>query len=199
MIKLLASPWTAALVGVVMYLGTTVALWKTPTPPPRPTLADSAVDRAKHIGPSWDFINPEADQLIDELKAERKSLGKKEQELNDLTARLQAERSELSTVTQSVRQLQSDFDQNVLRIREEETTNLKKLAKVYADMEPANAATILEGMDDSGVIKIMVFMKDTDVAAIWEALAKKGPQQAKRTAALSDRLRLAEFRQTPAK
>jgi flagellar motility protein MotE (MotC chaperone) len=187
------------LVSVAMYVGATVAFWKTPPLPPPTTRAESAADRAKRIGPSWDFINPEADQLIAELKVEKKSLEKKEQELSDLNARLQSERSDLNMVRQSVGQLQSDFDQNVLRISEEETANLKKLAKVYAAMEPASAASILESMDDSNAIKILVYMKDSDVAAIWEALAKKGPQQAKRAAMLSDRLRLVAFRNNTAK
>ena len=187
------------LASVVVYLAATVAFWKTPALPPPPSPTQSAAAREKRNGPSWDFINPEADQLIAELKAEKKSLGKKEQELNDLMLRLQAERSELNLVTQSVRQLQLDFDQNVLRISEEETANLKKLAKVYADMEPANAAKILEEMDDISVIKIMVFMKDVETAAIWEALAKKGQPQAKRAALLSDRLRLTSFRNNTAK
>ena len=199
MIKLLTSPWTTALVSVIAYLGATVAFWKTPTPPSSPTLTKSAAAREKRAGPSWDFTNPEADQLIAELKTEKKSLGKKEQELNDLMLRLQAERSELNLVTQSVRQLQLDFDQNVLRISEEETANLKKLAKVYAAMEPANAAKVFEEMDDTSIIKIMVFMKDMETAAIWEAMAKKGQPEAKRAALLSDRLRLASFRNNTAK
>jgi flagellar motility protein MotE (MotC chaperone) len=197
MIKLLVSPWATALVSVLVYAGATVAFWKTPAPPPpAPAASGAAVEKLN--GPSWDFINPEADQLIAELKAEKKSLAKKEQDLNDLTARLESERSELNLVTQSVRQLQVDFDQNVLRISEEETANLKKLAKVYADMEPASAANILEEMDDTSIIKIMVFMKDVETAAIWEAIAKKGQPQAKRAALLSDRLRLAAFRNNPA-
>jgi flagellar motility protein MotE (MotC chaperone) len=199
MIKLLTSPWTTALVGVVLYLGATVACWKTPAHPASSTPAQSAAAREKQTGPSWNFTSPEADQLIAELKVEKKSLGKKEQELNDLMVRLQAERSELNLVTQSVRQLQLDFDRNVMRISEEETANLKKLAKVYADMEPANAAKVLEEMDDTSIIKIMVFMKDVETAAIWEAMAKKGQAEAKRTALLSDRLRLASFRNNTAK
>ncbi len=198
MIKILVSPWVASFVGVIVYLGATVAFWKTPAAPLLSAPAESAAHE-KRMGPSWDFINPEADQLIAELKAEKKSLGKKEQELNDLMSRLQAERSELNVVTQSVRQLQLDFDQNVLRISEEETANLKKLAKVYADMDPANAAKILEEMDDTSIIKIMVFMKDVETAAIWEVLAKKGQPQAKRAALLSDRIRLASFRNSAAK
>ena len=177
MLKLLVSPWTTALVSVLVYLGATVAFWKTPTPPPPVAQSDAAAAVAKPNGPSWDFINPEADQLIAELKAEKKTLAKKEQDLTDLSLRLQSERSELNMVTQSVRQLQTEFDQNVLRIGAEETANLKKLAKVYAEMDPASAATILQEMDDTSVIKIMVFMKDVETAAIWEAMAKKGQPQ----------------------
>jgi flagellar motility protein MotE (MotC chaperone) len=66
-------------------------------------------------------------------------------------------------------------------------------------MDPANAAKIMTEMDDTGVIKIMVFMKDTETASIWEAMAKTGQAQAKRAALLSDRLRLASFRNTTGK
>jgi flagellar motility protein MotE (MotC chaperone) len=196
MIKLLVSPWMTALVSVVIYAGATVAFWKTPVPPPRVAATDA---NEKRIGPSWDFVNPEADQLIAELELKKKALTKKEEDLNELAARLQAERTELGVVTQSVRQLQKEFDQNVLRVGEEETANLKKLAKVYAAMEPANAATIFQGMDDNSVVKIMVYMKDSEVAGIWEAWAKRNEQQAKRAALLSDRLRLAVFRNNAAK
>jgi flagellar motility protein MotE (MotC chaperone) len=186
-----------ALISAVVYLGATVAFWKTPTLPP--VVAPITGIQAHLTGPSWDFINPEADQLIAELKAEKDALGKKEKDLNDLSERLQEERAELNLVTQSVRQLQINFDQNVLRISDEETANLKKLAKVYADMDPVNASKILEEMDDTSIIKIMVFMKDVETAAIWEAMAKGGEEDAKRAAMLSDRLRLTSFRNNSAK
>jgi flagellar motility protein MotE (MotC chaperone) len=184
------------LLSALIYMGATLAFWKTPAPPPPQPVADAA---APKIGASWEFINPEADQLIAELQAEKRTVGKKEQDLNDLEVRLQAERSELNVVTQSVRQLQTDFDQNVLRIRDEETGNLKKLAKVYATMEPDSASKILAEMDDTSIIKILVFMKEAETAGILEAFAKKGQPEAKRAAALSERLRLAIFRGNPPK
>ena len=199
MIKLLTSPLGTTLLGVIAYLGATVAFWKMPPLPPPTAHAVPAEAQAKLNGPSWEFTNPEADQLVGELQAEKEALKKKEQDLKDLTARLEAERSELTQVTQNVHQLQMDFDQNVLRITDEETANLKKLAKVYADMDPANAAKIFQEMDDTSVIKIMVFMKDNETAGIWEAMAKVGQPQAKRAALLSDRLRLAAFRNNPKK
>jgi flagellar motility protein MotE (MotC chaperone) len=195
MLKFLTSPLGTALIGALVYLGSTVAFWKTPALPAPPAKQEAEI---KHFGPSWDFINPEADQLLAELKAEKKSLAKKEQDLADLSARLQSERDELKMVTQSVRQLQSDFDKNVVRISDEETANLKKLAKEYAGMDPGNAAKVLQEMDDTAIIKIMVFMKDSETSAIWEAFVKQGAAQTKRAAQLSDRLRLS-YHNNPSK
>jgi flagellar motility protein MotE (MotC chaperone) len=194
MIKLLTSNWMAALFGAVVYLLSTVAFWKAPTRPPNAGSAEQAASAARHTGASWEFTNPEADQLIAELKVEKKSLEKKEQQLNDLALRLAAEHAELNQATQSVHQLQVDFDKNVVRVQEEETANLKKLAKVYSDMTPESAANIFTEMDDPSIIKIMVFMKEGETAAILESLSKRGAPDAKRVASLSESLRLASFR-----
>jgi flagellar motility protein MotE (MotC chaperone) len=197
MTKLLTSTWMTLPVSVIVYLAATMAFWKTPVCHSATTAEHSA--SATVGGPAWDFNNPEADQLIAELKTEKKALDKREQDLNDLATRLDAERSEIGLVTQSVRNMQNDFDKNVLRVQEEETANLKKLAKVYAAMAPDAAATIMGDLDDTAIAKIMVYMKDTETAGIFEALAKKGPVQSKRAAGLSERLRLASFRNNTAK
>jgi len=194
MTKLLTSSWMTAVISAVLYLGATVAFWKTPVLAPDAATKQSETAKAAANAPSWEFINPEADQLLAELKSEKKALAKKEQDLNDLSLRLQAERAELNQATNSVHQLQVEFDVNVLRIHEEETINLKKLAKVYADMAAESAANIFGEMDDTSVVKIMVFMKDSETAAILEALAKKGQPDAKRAANLSEHIRLAAFR-----
>lgn len=196
MIKLLTSNWTAALLGAVVYLVATVAFWKTPARPRGGSAEQTAVG---HGGASWEFTNPEADQLIAELNVEKKALEKKEQQLNELASRLAAEQAEINQATQSVHQLQMDFDKNVVRVKEEETANLKKLAKVYAAMAPESAAGILAELDDQSVIRILVFMKEAETAAILESLSKKGVPEAKRVATLSDGLRLSISRNTTAK
>ncbi|MDB6020534.1 MAG: hypothetical protein JWQ04_391 [Pedosphaera sp.] len=197
MTKIFTSVWMTLLISATLYFGATVLFWKTPTP--AAASAEESVPRQSAMVPSWDFINPEADQLMAELKVEKKSLEKKEQMLSDLELRLQSERTELNQVTQSVHQLQMDFDQNVVRIHEEETANLKKLAKVYAAMAADSAANILAELDDLSVVKIMAFMKEGETAAIFEAMAKKGQTEAKRAANLSERLRLTAYRNPPAK
>ncbi|HWD18207.1 MAG TPA: hypothetical protein VHB20_02925 [Verrucomicrobiae bacterium] len=195
MIKLLTSNWLTAPIGAVVYLTFTVIFWQTPKPPP----IVKAGPVTTLVGPSWEFSNPEADQLVAELKAEKRAVAAREQQLNDMETRLQAERAELSQVTQSVRILQSDFDKAVVRVRADETVNLKKLAKVYSDMAPDTAANVLAQMDDIAIVKIMLFMKEAETTGILEALAKQNPAGARRTAAISDRLRLASNRPPTAK
>ncbi len=151
------------------------------------------------VGPSWDFINPEADQLIAELKVEKKTVQTREQQLNDLEKRLNTERAELGQVIQSVRQLQSEFDKAVLRVQDDETGNLKKLAKVYAAMSPDTAASILEQLDNEAIVKIMIFLKDGEEAAILEAMAKKSDAAARRTAQISEQIRLSAHTTTTKK
>jgi len=195
MTRLLTSNWTTALIGAVAYLIASVLFWKTPVPPPR----HSSGPIINLIGPSWEFSNPEADQLVNELKTQKKALAAREQQLNEMEVRLQAERAELSQVTQSVRLLQTDFDKAVVHVQADETANLKKLSKVYSEMAPENAANVLEQMDDLAIVKIMMFMKDAETAGVLESLAKKGQADAKRAAMISDRLRLANPRPSPAK
>src|SRR5260221_488507 len=131
--KIFTSPWMTLPAGAIVYFTASLFFWRMPAPAPR---QPSAVRAMQGERPSWEFTNPEADQLMEELKAEKQSLAKREQQLNDLAARLEAERAEVNQVTQSVHQAQMDFDKQVLRVQEEEVANLKKLAKVYAAMTP---------------------------------------------------------------
>ena len=193
MTKLLTSTWMTIPVSVVIYAVSTILFWKTPVVPPRAVqTAPAAVHN--ELG---QYQNPEADQLVGELKEEKKKLDDREQQLNELATRLDTERGEISNATQSVQQLQADFDKNVLRVKDEETANLKKLAKVYSAMTPDGAALILADLDDTQVAKIMIFMKEDAAAAILESFSKKGDAEAKRAANLSERLRVAAFRPPP--
>jgi len=189
MTRLLQSDWTASLLGLLAYLLTTLFLWRPLAHPPVSTTVEVVARRTP--GPSWTFHSPEVDMLIIELRREKEALAAKEKELKDLAQRLESERAELGQITQAVQQLQADFDQNIIRVREGEAVNLKKLAKTYAAMTPDGAAAIFKALDDESTVKIMMFMKEAETAPILEALAKPGEPQAKRVAAISERLRLA--------
>jgi flagellar motility protein MotE (MotC chaperone) len=193
MIRLLTSRWTSLPVGALLFLASLLLFWKTPLPPPAVPDHPGTAFR----GPSWDFTNPEADQLMAELRSEKGALALRKQQLDEWASRLNAQQQELAAATLAVRRLQDDFDKSVVRVQEAETPNLKKLAKVYAGMAPDSAATVMSQLDDSVIVKIMFFMKETETATILETLAKKGPAEAKRAAALSERVRLSIAQKPP--
>jgi flagellar motility protein MotE (MotC chaperone) len=193
MIKLLQSNWATLLVGSALYLGVT-GYFLTPARVFPNGVSQPTVDGANTKGASWDFFNPEVDRLIDELGKEKKAVVTREEQLNELSTRLEAERAEINIVLQSMHRMQKDFDRTVVRVREEESLNLKKLAKLYASMSPEGAATIIKQMEDDQIVKFLVFMKEGESAPLLESFAKLGDAEAKRAAAISERLRTAVFR-----
>lgn len=128
--------------------------------------------------------------MLQELREQKDRLGEREKQLNELAARLQSERQELTVLTQSVGNLQKEFDQNILRVKDDEAVNLKKLAKVYSAMDPQNAATVLKQLDDSTLIKIFMFMKDSVTSPLLESMSRGTDADAKRVAVISEKLRL---------
>jgi flagellar motility protein MotE (MotC chaperone) len=195
MTKLLQSSWSVAGIGALLFIATIFFALR----PNRFLIAASQLGSATaHAAEKNTFLleenNPEFDQLISELKKEKAGLAEQAQRLKELELRLQSERAEITNVTQTIHRLQKEFDQSVVRVREEETANLKKLAKTYAGMAPESAAIILKEMTDDQIVKISVFMKEGEMALIFEAFSKLGKDEPRRVALISERVRLAVFR-----
>ena len=178
------------LLGGLLFLATTAALLK-PSQLPVVDTADSAGD-IKHAGssePSWKFRNPEMDQWIEEIKREKEALNLREQQLKELETRLNAERQEMSVVTQAVSQMQADFDKNVVRLNAQDADNLKRQAKLLSSMSPEGAAATLTEMSDDDVVRILFTMKADDASLALDTLSKGGKDQAKRAATIVERMR----------
>jgi len=193
MLSFLQTKWTALGVGVAAYTMTTWLCLQPETQLRRATdLLRAASDArgSRGAGPSWTFQNAEMSQMVAELKDEREALVARARQLDELEARLNAERQEINTVTQTVYRLRADFDGVVTRVADEEAANLKKLARVYAAMSPEGAARILKEMDDEQLVRIIALMKEAESAPILEGLGQGGRDDARRAAMLSDRLRL---------
>ncbi len=192
MIRTLQSPWLAVALGVLIYAGITAMLLR----PDKLISAHKAANEVKAedttelIGPSWAFKNPEVDEMLADLRAQGEALKAREQELNDLAARLAVERQEIFTITQRMATLQAEMDISFLRIQETELANLKRLAKVYATMTPDGAAKILTEFQDDAAVKLFAIMKESETAPILELMARDGPTNARRVALISERLRL---------
>jgi flagellar motility protein MotE (MotC chaperone) len=150
-------------------------------------------------GPSWTFFNPELEQIIAELKMEKETMATKQRQLADWETRLKAERAELDEAAKRIGRIEQVINRDLIRIKEDEAVNLKRLAKMYAAMDPAGAAKILNALDDDVAVKILTLMKEAETALILEAMAKMGEAETKRAAKLSENLRLAVPQKSAAK
>ncbi len=197
MTRLLQSGWFLALIGSVLYGMVTLLMLSPSKIVHSRTMAGPITPNAPV--PSWDFFNPEVARLVTDLKQEKAGLAERKQQLDELAARLAAERAELNVVTQAVHRMQMQFDRNFVRVKEEEESNLRRLAKTYSAMSPEGAAGIFKEMDDDEVVKILVFMKDKEAAALLESMAQLGDAETKRVADITERMRTALFRNSTTK
>lgn len=186
MIRIIQSAWFAALIGGVLYLATTVLVLNPAQFAGARTAAPT--DRSADDDPSWRFRNPEFNQWVSQIKEEKDALALREQQLNELQNRLNAERQDILTVTQIVAQLQADFDRSIVRFKAQEVENVRHQAKLIAAMSPAGAAAMIAEMADDDVVRILFMMK-TDVAStILDTLSMRGKAEARRAATITMRL-----------
>jgi len=187
MLRLLKSAWTLPLVGGFLYLGTTAAVLCL-THFERPaSLADAKL--SPNDSPSWNFRNPEFEQWIQELKQERDNLAQRAQQLQELQKRLDAERQEILSVTQTVHQLQMEFDKSVVRIKDQELDNLKHQTKIVGAMSPEGAAAMLNEMPEAQSVGVLFMLKPDAASLILDTLSKMGKTEAKRAAELTERIK----------
>jgi flagellar motility protein MotE (MotC chaperone) len=190
MMRLLQSGWMTMLVGTLLYLGTSFFFLDLG----HVTLADGtqiATPQGRQYGASWEFLDPEVDRLVQELMQEKTALAQQREQLTQWAKRLEAERAELTSATQAIAQLRSDFDQTYVRVQGEEAKNLKRLSKMFATMAPETSLHVMDQLGEDEMAKLLAIMKDEQVTAILELLASKGEEQAKRAAALAGRLKRA--------
>jgi len=185
MIRILQSGWMAALIGCVLYLAVTVYVL---SPSKFAGAHFFQPDYSADDDPSWKFRNPEFNQWVAQIQNEKESLDLRQQKMDEWQTRLNLELQEMSLVTQTVYQLQSNFDQNVIRFKAQETDNIKHQAKLISAMSPEGAAAMLDQMSDDEVVRILFMMKPDQASGILDTLSKTSTAGAKRAALLTERL-----------
>ena len=189
MTRRLTSGWVVALAGGLIYLATTTLLIRPAQfAGVRATLADAKL--TPDNDPSWKFKNPEFQQWVAELKMEKSDLDTRAQRLQELQTRLAAQQQEFAIATQSVYQLQAEFDKNVVRIKSQEVQNLSKQAKIISGMSPEGAANLIAQMADDDVVRLLSIMKPDEAGIMLDSMSKLGKTEAKRAAGLTARLRM---------
>lgn len=189
MTRWFTSSWIVALAGCLIYLSTTAVLIR-----PAQFTGLRAMFKTNPLSPgdepSWRFHNPEFDQWVTELKTQKDELARRQQQLDQLQSRLAAERQEFSAVTQTVYQLQSQFDDNVVRLKQSEMQNLQRQAKLVSAMSPPAVASMINQMSDEDVVRLLTVMRPDNASQILDALSQQGTAGAKRAARLTERLQL---------
>jgi flagellar motility protein MotE (MotC chaperone) len=185
MTRILQSGWFAALLGCILYLATTVFVL---SPSKFAGAHFMKPDYSADDDPSWRFRNPEFNQWVSEIQDEKDKLDLQSQQLGEWQTRLDAEAQEIYAATQMVCQLQSNFDQDVIRFRAEDMDNVKHQAKLISAMSPGGAAALLGQMPDDDVVRILFVMKPDEASSILDTLSQTGMDGARRAALLTERL-----------
>jgi len=185
MIRTLQSGWMAALIGCVLYLATTIVVL---SPSKFAGYHPAKPDYSADDDPSWRFRNPEFNEWVSQIQTEKQKLDLREQQLEEWQTRLNTELQEISTVTQTVNQLQSDFDKNVIRFKAQESDNVKHQAKLISAMSPEGAVAMMSNMSDDEVVRILFTMKPDQASLILDSFSKISQEQAKHAALLTERL-----------
>ena len=192
--KFLASSWGLAILGLLLNVGTTIALLL----PAIGTLVQPEIGPPEKTAlppRMWSFKTEAVEQLIAELKTEREKLEGERKGVVGLQGQVAAERAELDKVRADIKAMQDEIDQRVVQIEEQEMKNLKSLAQTYSAMNPPAAVPIFREMDENMVVKVLSFMKSDRIGPILgemgKAPEKPGTESlAKRAARISDKLRL---------
>jgi flagellar motility protein MotE (MotC chaperone) len=187
MTRLLTSTWFTALAGGLVYLGVTAALLS-PAKFAGFKLAEAA-DISADDDPSWRFRNPEFDQWVAQIKEKQASLDQRQEQLQKLATRLASERQEIYALTQTVAQLQQNFDRDVIRFNAQQMDNAKRQAKLISTMSPDGAVAVLDQMGDTQAVQMLYVMKSDVVSAILDTMSKRGPAGARHAAELTLMLR----------
>lgn len=175
-----------ALAGCLLYLAVTAAVLNSST------FKGAQFIKSEYSAdddPSWKFRNPEFNEWLAQIKSEKDSLASRQQQLKEWQTRLDAELQEVSAVTQTVAQLQANFDKNVIRFKDAQADNEKHQAKLLSAMSPEGAIAMLDQMPDNDVVRILFLMKADVASQILDTMSKMSNAQAKRAALLTEKLR----------
>lgn len=194
--KLLRSTWVLAILAILLHAGALAGIvslrWEAILHP-QAAAASTPVKRTPLPPRLWTFDSEPVDKLVEDLRAERARIAKRESELTQLQARVEAERLELEKVRADVVAIRDEISTTVTEIKTTEAENLRSLAKTYSALTPKAAVTILSQLDDAMVVKLLALMRNDKVALLLEEMARPRPEgedMAKRAAQLSELLRL---------
>ena len=118
----------------------------------------------------FDPPSPEAERLVGELRAMKRRLASREAELDARERSVVELEAEALRLLQRVERLRAALDEQLAEWEQENESRISRLAKVYAEMPPAKAAPLVEGLDIDLATRLLTRMKHKDSAQVMALL-----------------------------
>lgn len=153
---------------------------------------------AHHTPPTFESLKtPDFNKFIEELEKQRNFLTEKAERLQQMDARISAERQSLEKLKKDVQSLQKEFDEKAKKFEQtriaidgEQSKNIKDLASTYATLSPQAAVSIIMELPDDFAVQILSRMKPEEIGPIFEEMTSSSEEMVKRAGRLSNMLRL---------
>lgn len=128
-----------------------------------------------------------------ELGRERERFEKQRAELEVKAKQLAIEKESLASLKKAIEAVESRLSSQRKETKSEnsavEAQNSKRLGKMWAQMNPPEAAIIAAGLDDNTVAQVLFSMSERQSAPILASMSTAGLEGSKRAAAITARIR----------
>lgn len=152
--------------------------------------SDGVGDQAELPTFSLVDITPEDVQLLETLAKRREQLDARDRELDLRENLLAAAEERVDGKVEELKKLQETVEALIVKLDEDDETNIKSLVKIYEQMRPKDAARIFDELDMTVLLNVVDRMREAKAAAI---LGKMGSDKAKSvTVLLAQRRELSE-------
>ena len=116
---------------------------------------------------SWNYTNPDINELTRQIKDKKDELDRREEELEKLRERIAKEQADLQDTTNLIHALRVDIDRIFNRVSNAEKANMAKIVTIYQKMERPLAAKMLYNLEDEAEIAmILQELKEAEVSGI---------------------------------
>lgn len=172
--------WYVILAAFVLSMGSAMGLlWLQrgewiPKPPPAVEVVEGEVPGMSPKYSEWNYRISAVEDIRIKLEAEREGIKQERNELEILQKRVQSEIDELEQLRTEILQVRDAINADYIEIEEVEQENIKQLAKVYTEMKPDAAVTILSALEIELVVKILSEMNEEPASRILAEMAGNG-------------------------
>lgn len=144
-----------------------------------PAKAPAANDAKKEgEAPTADKVEPSSDNIDHMLKLtdRKKALDLREEELNRLEAELQKQREEIEKKLKALEETRTGISTVLQERAVKDSEKVDTLVQMYSNMKPAQAAKVLESMDEDLAVEIVGRMKKKNAAEVMNLMKAEKAQ-----------------------